>query len=413
MVRKSVFSVTEDTPVKEASRLIFSMDITGIPVIRGTKLVGIVTEKDILAKIFPSLQDVAEDFIHSYDFEAMEENLINVLSMPVKKIMNTNVVSISFDAPIMRAQSAMLVNKISRLPVVDKENNLLGIVSQGNIFRHLLKKEMPKMQKERYADYIAGYYDDMVSWENRFKHDFPILKKLAKQLKAKNILDIGTWTGEYAIELAKKVDASITGVDHNPRMIEKSNQKKEKLTAAIKNKISFFFTDFENMSADVNKKFEIALCLGNSLPYVPISIAKLVKDVSNKLLEKNGIFIIQLHNFEKILKKHNKLLNFTTHKSDDNDNTDHLFIEFLDKKNKKQLIHNVVIFGFDGDNWVLKANLSLPIHHIQEKEIEELLKKSGFKNIQITGNKGPCAMLSVKEPFNPQESDWLNIIARK
>jgi acetoin utilization protein AcuB len=53
MTRK-IFTVTEDTPVEEAARIMVDNQISGLPVLRETELVGIITETDIF-KVFISL----------------------------------------------------------------------------------------------------------------------------------------------------------------------------------------------------------------------------------------------------------------------------------------------------------------------------------------------------------------------
>jgi CBS domain-containing protein len=55
--------------------------------------------------------------------------------MQVNDIMTTNVVSIGPDEPIVKAASLMLQNRISGLPVVDKEGELVGIVTEGDFLR--------------------------------------------------------------------------------------------------------------------------------------------------------------------------------------------------------------------------------------------------------------------------------------
>ncbi|PJA00602.1 MAG: hypothetical protein COX78_00325, partial [Candidatus Levybacteria bacterium CG_4_10_14_0_2_um_filter_35_8] len=52
--------VFTDTPVREVSRLIFGKGVNGVPVCNGKKIVGFITERDILAKFYPSMQEYIE-----------------------------------------------------------------------------------------------------------------------------------------------------------------------------------------------------------------------------------------------------------------------------------------------------------------------------------------------------------------
>ncbi|HXX51451.1 MAG TPA: CBS domain-containing protein [Xanthobacteraceae bacterium] len=55
--------------------------------------------------------------------------------MQVKDIMTTNVISIGADEPVVKAARLMLQNRISGLPVIDKEGELVGMVTEGDFLR--------------------------------------------------------------------------------------------------------------------------------------------------------------------------------------------------------------------------------------------------------------------------------------
>lgn len=416
VMQKSVISISEGTPIKEVGRLIFSLGIAGIPVVRDKKLVGIVTEQDILVKLFPSIQEIAEDFFNVSNFELMEANLLNFFNTPVEQIMNKKPVSATSEMPLMRVQSLMLVNKFSRVPIVDKKGNLIGIISQGDIFRQLLKNEIPKIEKERYAGFIAKHYDLMVNWEKRLKWELPVLFRIFKKEKVQNILDVGTWTGEYALALAKR-GVRVLGLDHNQIMIQMSEKKKERLPFTAKKNIKFMLTDFSDLPTEINESFDAAVCLGNALPYIPASPENLFKGVFSSLRQKNGVMIIQTLNFEKLLKTKDRLISFMIQKSELAYEKEHLFLEFFDRETNDWLSHHVVIFDSDGKNWLFKGITTIKIRYLRKNDLEKALKKAGFKKISFSGNmgeyQGDYGKLSFSEPFKSLESDWLNVIARK
>ncbi len=387
VMQKSVISISEGTPIKEVGRLIFSLGIAGIPVVRDKKLVGIVTEQDILAKLFPSVQEIAEDFFHASNFELMEDNLLNFFNTPVEQVMNRKPVSVTPETPLMRVQSLMLVNKFSRVPIVDKKGNLIGIISQGDIFRQLLRNEMPKIERERYAGFIAKHYDLMVNWKKRLKWELPVLFRIFRKEKAQAILDIGTWTGEYTLALAKK-GIKVLGLDHNQIMIQMSEKKREELPASLKKNVKFMLTDFANLPSEINESFDVAVCLGNALPYIPTSPENLFKGVFSSLRQKNGILILQILNFEKLLKTKDRLISFMIQKSNLASEKEHLFLEFFDKETNDWLSHHVIIFDSDGRNWIFKGVTTIKIRYLRKTDIEKALKKAGFKNISFGGNMG-------------------------
>lgn len=415
IMQRSLVTVTEDTPVKEIGRLIFSLGLAGIPVVKDKKLVGIVTEKDILTKFHPTVQDYMEDPVNTSDFVKMEANLRFFLNTTATEVMSKEPTTISPDTPLVKAQSIMLLNKISRLPIIDKEGNLIGIVSQGDIFRGLLKQEIPALEKERYAGFIARYYDLMVDWKKRFAGEFPVLLREFKKYGVKKVLDIGVWTGEYTIGLAKK-GVKVIGIDNHSIMINMSEEKRAKLSSQTKKNVSFVLTDYTDFAKKMGEKVDAAIIMGNSLPYIPAPLGTLFKQISRSLKEKNSLVILQILNFEKVLKSKNRLISFIIQKGNGAEK-EHLFMEFFDQPKGKIIMHHVVIFDFDGQNWRYKGITSIPVFDIRRTDVETVLKKFGFKKIFVGGNKGEYqgefGNLSFDQAFNSKESDFLNILAVK
>ena len=138
----NVDSVKTTTSVRDAAKLIFGRNINGLPVVEGKKIVGFITEKDILGRFYPSVEEYMEDIVHSGDFEEMEEKISEILALPVEKIMNLKPVTVKENTPILQAQSLMNLRKIGRLPVVNDKEELIGILTKGDIFRALVNPKI-------------------------------------------------------------------------------------------------------------------------------------------------------------------------------------------------------------------------------------------------------------------------------
>lgn len=141
VMSKKVVTTTADASIKEVSKIVFSKKIQAVPVVDGRgKLVGIVAESDILAKLYPSQKDFIEDFAKASDFEGMEDGLKDVLKLKVRDIMNKAVVCTYPDSPLLKAASKMMVKRVGRLPVIDRESSkLLGVISKGDVIRAMLR----------------------------------------------------------------------------------------------------------------------------------------------------------------------------------------------------------------------------------------------------------------------------------
>ncbi len=105
-------------------------------------MVGIISDKDILSKLYPSYEEVISDFVHARRFEDMEDRLGELAGFKAKDIMTTTIYLTYPERPIMKALSKMLLRNIRQMPVVEEnqDNILIGMISRSDVFRALYKK---------------------------------------------------------------------------------------------------------------------------------------------------------------------------------------------------------------------------------------------------------------------------------
>jgi CBS domain-containing protein len=74
--------------------------------------------------------------------------------MRVKDVMTANVICIGAEEPVLKAARLMLQNRISGLPVVDKDGELAGIVTEGDFLR---RSELgTQRQRPKWLEFIVG-----------------------------------------------------------------------------------------------------------------------------------------------------------------------------------------------------------------------------------------------------------------
>lgn len=137
----NVKTATANTPVKELANIMCINNISGLPVIdEENNIIGIVSEKDLLRRMFPDMADlVTEGSLPN--FEEMEKNYSDTLSLIASDIMTKKVSSVKPDMPIMKAASMMCVHNIRRIPVVDN-NKLVGIISIGDVHKAIYQETL-------------------------------------------------------------------------------------------------------------------------------------------------------------------------------------------------------------------------------------------------------------------------------
>ncbi len=412
IMQRSVDFVAPDIPLIGVARLIFGRGINGVPVCKGKKVVGFVTERDILSKFYPSMQEYMEDPIHSADFEGMEKKLDEILVLPVSEIMSHSPTTITADTPLLKAQSMMMTKKIGRLPVVDEKGNLVGILSKGDIFRAVVGDKLPFEQDEKFHDWVSRRYDTLVDWEARLEKEIPDLVNLFKKENKKIILEIGSSTGEHGIALAKE-GFHVVGVDRSARMIYESSQKIKTLSDTVRQRVKFVHTEYKNLNQVLSGVvFDAAIFMGGALAHILDPLPAL-KEV-NKVMNKKAVLVCQMPNYEKILKSYKRLYDFAVRKSPYPEEREQAFLRFFDPKEEGVLTLSIGVFARGKKKWAFKGMNSLPIVQHDKKSITSLFKKISFSNLSYYGGeKGFCYDYLFRKPFNPSKSDVLVVVARR
>jgi CBS domain-containing protein len=141
IMSKDVVSVKPDDNAKDALALLSKMQISGLPVINEqNKLVGMFTEKEVLAAILPSYVERVGRFMYHENPKAIKYKVSQLNNMKVKDIMRREVATITEDATLCEVARVMLIQKIRRLPVLNKENKVIGIVAREDVIKGFSKE---------------------------------------------------------------------------------------------------------------------------------------------------------------------------------------------------------------------------------------------------------------------------------
>src|SRR4030042_2975148 len=93
IMTKDVSSVSPDTSARDALELLFKMQISGLPVIDAQgKLIGMFTEKEVLASILPSYLEKVGRFIYKQNPKAPNKKLCDLTKVSVSQLMRKDVV---------------------------------------------------------------------------------------------------------------------------------------------------------------------------------------------------------------------------------------------------------------------------------------------------------------------------------
>lgn len=217
---------------------------------------------------------------------------------------------------------------------------------------------------------ISEYYDAI------FPTGEAQLALLTKKFAGKNrILDLASGTGNYAIALAQQ-GYQVWGIDLNANMIAQAQAKGENKDLPVE----FLVADMQECDNFFPPKyFGGVFCIGNSLVHLPdkSAVFNLIKKVYH-LLEDQGVFIIQIINYDRVL--HYNIKSLPTIYNEQ------AGVKFVRKYRydplKKSIIFTATLEIKDGQP-VTNSVVLLPL---LKDELVDYLKKAGFKHIEVFGD---------------------------
>lgn len=145
MMTSDPVTVDPTTPVKDAARLMAERGIGALPVVDEGRLVGIVTEGDLI------MQDVRVEFptaFHLLDglilypptLARFETELRKSVAATVGEIMTPDPVTVDASAGIEDVATLLAEKDVSRLPVMD-DGVVIGVVSKSDVVRAIASED--------------------------------------------------------------------------------------------------------------------------------------------------------------------------------------------------------------------------------------------------------------------------------
>lgn len=114
-------SIEADSPVVEAARIMKEQDVGIVPVVEGGRLVGTLTDRDITTRVVAEGKDPR--------------------SVSVREIASTDLITVNPQQDLDEALRLMASHQVRRLPVVEEDGRLVGIVAQADVAREANDKK--------------------------------------------------------------------------------------------------------------------------------------------------------------------------------------------------------------------------------------------------------------------------------
>ena len=141
VMKKEVITVSPDASMGELKEILRVNRISGVPVLEGGRLVGVISIEDLI--------------------KALEEGDIQA---PVRKRMTIQPITVRQNESVVEAVKKFAQHKVGRLLVVDEHGQLAGILTGGDITRGLLEAISLNYHAEEISRYRARHiFEDIVS----------------------------------------------------------------------------------------------------------------------------------------------------------------------------------------------------------------------------------------------------------
>lgn len=124
IMTRMVKTATEDHNIKQVAKIMRESDVGSVVIVKASapsRPAGMITERDIVRLI--------------------GDDQVATLQMSAGEVMSHPIITIGANALIRDAMQTMQLRNIRRLPVVDREENMIGIITERDIFKAILSSQ--------------------------------------------------------------------------------------------------------------------------------------------------------------------------------------------------------------------------------------------------------------------------------
>lgn len=134
-------SVSADTPIKEAIKIMSRQRMVGLPVVDNDQnVIGIITESDIAKACLPGYYKELQNSSFIPDFDQFSQQAKKIAHFPVKEFMTREVFTIEEDTSRTEAANLLFRKRLRILPVV-RRGKMVGILTPSSLCKNAMKED--------------------------------------------------------------------------------------------------------------------------------------------------------------------------------------------------------------------------------------------------------------------------------
>lgn len=135
-----VIVAKKDDLISDIANLLIKQKIGGLPVVdENNKIVGIISETDIIKKnkhVEPPVGlNILQGIIYFEDMKKFEKDMKEIASYKVEDLMSKDIIKVREEDTLDYIANIMIKKSVNRVPVVDKDKVLKGIICRYDIIK--------------------------------------------------------------------------------------------------------------------------------------------------------------------------------------------------------------------------------------------------------------------------------------
>jgi CBS domain-containing protein len=161
VMRRDVVQVHPDTPLRDLVELLIGQDYRAVPVVdEGGRVVGIVTNGDLVERGGLAMR---LELLATVSRETIQQELTALAAQgrTTADVMTHEVVTVPPDLSVLEAARLMAHRRLKRLPVVDAEQRLLGMISRVDLLR-TIAEGYPLPEQQPHLEHSAWLVADVL-----------------------------------------------------------------------------------------------------------------------------------------------------------------------------------------------------------------------------------------------------------
>jgi CBS domain-containing protein len=147
VMSKNVITISPEDSISDAIEKMAKNNISGLIVVEGEKVVGVISESDVLRVFKSEIPEISTSTSATLSIFLILEKGIKAINemkkigkLKVKNLMSKRVFYVKPEDTILEAARIMSKKDVRRLPVIDENGKLVGVISRTDILRALVKE---------------------------------------------------------------------------------------------------------------------------------------------------------------------------------------------------------------------------------------------------------------------------------